>query len=148
MKVKEKTMKIDDMKAGRELDALVAEKVMGWIGSVFKGPTLRIGNRYLHEGDPIWTTPEGDLYHRARSIDGSYVGDDCPHYSTDIAAAWQVVEKVREKYVINIEIDCENIWVELWQDSTDEPSNYKQVADEYGDTAPLAICLAALKAIE
>jgi len=109
------------MKAGRELDALVAEKVMGMLKYIQGDITIFENEEYL------WRDWE------------------VPYFSDDIAAAWQVVEKMREKYVINIEIDCENTWVELWRDSTDEP--YKQVADEYGDTAPLAICLAALRAV-
>ena len=62
---------------GRELDAAVAEHVMGWERY---GPP---GFEYL--GNPR-TDPETDP-------DWSRV----PRYSTDIAAAWQVVELMRER---------------------------------------------------
>lgn len=57
------------MKPGRELDALIAEKVMRW-------------NR---EHDECGLPP------------GVYGSDNIqpfPHYSTDISAAWEVVEKI------------------------------------------------------
>ena len=98
---------IDKLEAGLELDALVAEKVMGWF--VAKGP---------HSP----TSPP----------------DLIPRYSTDIAAAWEVVEKMIDqgrRFVIN--------------------NNFSRtmfIADFCGrdvleKTAPLAICRAALKAV-
>jgi len=138
-------MKIEDIKAGRELDVLVAEKVMNDKGITY----YAILTKYGKEISQAATTFHADGL--MRSLFGASRYEKRIRYipySTDIAAAWQVVEKMQKKYVINIEVDCENIWVEIWRDSTDEPSNYKQVADESADTAPLAICLAALKAIE
>jgi len=65
------------MNAGRELDALVAEKVMGW-----RDVTDRRHN------DGKWT----GLY----DVDDSHsVIDDLPYYSIDISAAWQVVSRMR-----------------------------------------------------
>jgi hypothetical protein len=58
---------MDELPAGRELDALVAERVLG----------LRIDDAWFQH-------PDG----RRVSSDG------LPHYSTDIAAAWQVVDKL------------------------------------------------------
>ena len=69
-----------------------------------------------------------------------------PPYSTDIAAAWEVVEKLRAtgefccidvRHPIHEPIEC---------------AFYKVASDHkpligVGDTAPHAICLAALKAI-
>lgn len=64
------------MKPGRELDTLVAEKVMGWERTTLYGET------------DWWKTPDG------REIQQSNV---CPYrYSTDIFAARDVVEKVKE----------------------------------------------------
>lgn len=123
----------DYMNPGRELDALIAEKVMGW------------------------KNIKGELYWLAGLSDRG-IAEDVPYYSTDIAAAWEVFEKIKTlKNNLSIQIsgtsDCPNLLsvVIRW---------YIYVADwENGDvmrfsvhesqlTAPHAICLAALKAIE
>jgi hypothetical protein len=57
------------MPAGRELDALVAEKVMGWT-----------------KGLKPWLMPPGFVECDVVPI---------PNYSTDIAAAWEVANKKR-----------------------------------------------------
>jgi hypothetical protein len=118
---------IDTMPAGLDLDRLIAEKVMGW--SV-NGVTAY--------------SPTGSANDASR--------DWCPHYSTEIAAAWEVVEKVLKL-------------LESWNGSNDI-SIYAKLEDgkffygaaisetgsgygcvEYGDTAPLAICREALKLV-
>ena len=120
--------------AGRELDALVAEKVMGWVR----------GRRYGN-GNGEWI------------IDGktsvSRTWDSTPSYSTSIAAAWEVVEKMRNTK----EAPDETYWVltdcagsgwraEILQVLTENDAPH-QVAYGVGDTLPLAICLAALAAL-
>ena len=132
---------IDRMEAGRELDALVAERVMDWRWLVSQVS----GRRALFPPDhaPEWF---------GRVADGSEPLTDqwdtrLPHYSTDIAAAWQVVEKMRERWpVVRLEVDVEGWRVEI---HTDEgtPSYYRPVAEDYADTWPLAICRVALKAV-
>lgn len=57
------------MNASRELDALVAEKVMGW--------------KLKSEPHTRWILPDG----------GELIAPP-PAYSTDISAAWQVVEEI------------------------------------------------------
>ena len=114
------------MKAGRELDALIAEKVMG---------LTRHDESYVAEGVGkvlrfVWRDGCGGCV---------YSGDMfLPHYSTNIADAWEVVEKA-------------DLW-SLYGSIGDGP--YRaciQFEDREGlmtaDTAPLAICLAALKAV-
>ena len=105
------------MKPGRELDALVAEKVMG----------CRVQKTTL--GLCELGTGEERVYRDAR----------IPHYSTDIASVWGVVEKFApEAMVLNryptgnfaVRFDHNGHW---WSDVC--------------DTAPHAICLAALKAV-
>lgn len=99
------------MEAGRELDALIAEKVMGF---TVKG------------GLPISAWP--------------------PHYSADIAAAWEVVKKMgRHEISIHMRSDS----------NTDRVTKRYYIMDytcrallAEANTAPHAICLAALKAIE
>ena len=127
-----------DMKPGPELDALVAERVMGWearqgvLGCEVppRGVPLGMG------GWPTWSP------------------------STDIAAAWEVVEKLRGpesnwnpsspthgdgprgqclKILID-PMDFGGVW--YWAGPDDE----RFVLAKHG--IPHAICLAALKAVE
>jgi len=93
------------MKPGRELDTLVAEKVMGL-------------NHDKLDGYPAY-------------------------YSTDIAAAWEVVEKLIPDCFLTLQ------WIEGWEVSHFEPGPYGgHMHLAHGDSAPHAICLAALKALE
>ena len=102
----------------RELDALVAREVMGWI-------------RKDSESNPLYAvyyeTPEKEKV-------------VClPNYSTDIAAAWEVVEKI--KY-LNPDIffdDESNIYICEFEKARPNLSQ--------ADTPSKAICLAALKAV-
>lgn len=111
--------------AGRELDALVAEKVMGW-------------KRYGRRNSGTWTAPGG-----FNASAGSW-----PTYSTDIAAAWEVVEAMQKKaWVTEVSADCfvdgrpAGFTAHCWYD--DDSRHYATA-----DTAPLAICRAALQAME
>lgn len=104
----------DEMKAGRELDALIAE-------NVFKRKVVYVGGHpHLTEGND------------------NYLGGDCPHFSTQIADAWLVVEKLPPPYTIGR-------YNEEWVVTIARDDDTKQGR---ADTAPLAICLAALKAVE
>lgn len=124
----------------REIDALVAEKIMGW---TYRKP------------DPKYISAEGV---------GSYVGfilqppkiNECyerytcagqltfygypPHYSTDIAAAWEVAEQMKLKLVVD---GVFGFWRVIIGPVGER--NVFCVAEE--ETAPKAICLAALKAV-
>jgi len=104
---------------GRELDALVAEKVMGWI----KRPK---GAGTAH----LWISSDKQAFHES----------ELPAYSTDIAAAWQVVEKLTrrdDKLFFTLETPISGSAWECW------------FSGEWaeGETASHAICLAALKAV-
>lgn len=107
-------MKVSEMQAGREMDALVAEKVMEWVRAKCEGRT-----------NDWWTQPG-----YAKST---------PNFSTDIAAAWQVVEKIDLFSRAILERDEDGSW---WVD--DEPCHNIQ---SNASTAPLAICRAALLAM-
>lgn len=67
-------------------------------------------------------------------------------YSTDISAAWQVLEALRP-------VDIDLIYYanqDAWQCNIGNgplTRNYRMPQDEWQHTAPLAICLAALKAV-
>lgn len=122
------------MVAGRELDALVAEKVMGWIWF----PKDDEGPRYLASPDPnsmyVW-------------YPGSGVGTH-PLYSTSIAAAWEVWDKLiadgwYPDVITSHVSDGLDYRCELHRGG-DGDGDY---VISHADTAPLAICLAALAAI-
>jgi len=66
---------INEMPAGREMDELIATKIFGWL-------TAR-----LTRG--LWNPKNHDSIHY--SCDEP---DEVLPYSTDIAAAWQIIEKI------------------------------------------------------
>ena len=121
------------LEPGRELDALVAEQVMG---------SIRAGA--YENGEPYYSPHHSDS---GLTLD---VISPAPDYSTDIAVAWTVVEKVMHLKV---------------SDDTIQPA-FQVMASSYDDvyyagwcslgsntyhwkcapTAPHAICLAALAA--
>ena len=70
---------IRELPAGRELDALVAEHLMGW-----KDIHLDAYVNYGNGRDACGTTPDskGGFYNSGRA--------PVPRYSTDISAAWKV----------------------------------------------------------
>lgn len=109
------------MKPGRELDALVAEKVMGL------------------------TSSEVEI-HRQFWLDGCF--SNLPHYSTDIAAAWEVVEKLTSKKQPHFQLSLCDSYTEnpKWCAEFDLDRPFKRVIAK-AETAPHAICLAALKAV-
>lgn len=120
------------MKPGRELDALVAKHVMGC--KVLWGLSGLVG-RY---GTCGCGTTGMDMYPH-----GGLKGDEIVQYSTDISAAWEVVEKIEDKgFILVIRDygnDCEARF-EKWKEKT--VSTFKA-----GASAPEVICLAALKAV-
>lgn len=120
---------IDAIEAGRILDALIAERVMGW--------TFVSHNCYVPYGkDTCGYNPSGK---------GGFHNDGrmpIPKYSTEIAAAWEVVEKL-ELAVLPAIYDGYK-----WAACTDAEGYY--YSDKFcsqADTAPLAICRAALEVV-
>jgi hypothetical protein len=105
------------MDAGRELDALVAEKIFGWL---MIDAAAGIG------------APDHSGLSAIAAV---------PHYSTDIAAVWQIVEHFGRK-AASVDVSrrmrgyrCVIVW--------DGPN-----ADARAESAPLAICLAGLRACD
>ena len=106
-----------ELPAGPRLDALVAETVLGWV-------------RVMHQGRERW------------SHSGRAYRDDPPRYSTDIAAAWQIVEWARaddrrwELYCVAL------------QDEVSKGVNRGLLPDRYvwQHVKPEHICRAALRA--
>ena len=72
-----------------------------------------------------------------------------PHYSTDIAAAWELVEKLNTApFLCDFYLDRNADWEDgepgSWCAEFGPDLHHKAFAR----TAPLAICLAALKAVQ
>jgi hypothetical protein len=82
-------MNIKEMEAGREMDALVAEKVMGWKECKRGWDTEGKGHEIR-----MWT-PDGEL------LPVLYLAKDMWNPSTDIAAAWLVEERIAELELID-----------------------------------------------
>lgn len=109
---------IDNMQAGRELDALILKGIFG-----LEPQECMVG------GHP-------------RGCPGSTT---ITSYSTDIAAAWQVVEKLMNELQLAFYLDSrgDKLWdCSFTRDSLDITPGCLGV-----DTAPLAICRAALMAV-
>ena len=111
-------MNVDEMQAGQELDALIATQIMG-----FKFPAVMGGS---------------DLAAFYISI---------PDYSTDIAAAWRVMEKFHPSHICYLTRLQSGAWrVDLSYIAEDFDDNINFSA--YDDAVSLAICRAALKAVQ
>ena len=131
---------MDALAPGRTLDAAIAEKVMG-------------------EPKPTGNVPDGVLAGVATSSSGGgnwigtttgYTAGDEPvwlpkPYSTEIAAAFEVVEKLALTFELG--------WFPAdkglnWDASFGEKRGSEEGTTTYAGTAPHAICLAALKVVE
>jgi hypothetical protein len=123
----------------RKLDTLVATEVMGWKyrqDAPEKQFCLGFGN-----DRGWWQRPEENDWYCAMCEDAP------PFYSDDIAAAWQVVEKLLT-ILPHQDIHIEHLEHSGWQIGT--CFNQQEGGwDDWvsGDTISLAICLAALKAV-
>ena len=125
--------------AGRELDALVAEKVMGW---------RRLNYLPTYRQPPI-VPPDHIPGLRA----------DLPEYSTDVAASWTIVDHLTKYPQSNIVAVCQphdgnpascRIVLGGAADLShgellDHLSYFGKGVTAHSKTVPLAICLAALK---
>lgn len=128
------------MKPGKELDALVAEHVLGW------------GPREINHSTSIlckWRNPEDSTGYNDYSL---------PSFSSDIAAAWELVEKLKVghrevrsdgcvvKDSIRIEYrETTGSWFVCWAYSGWNFMEFEHWTE--GESAPHAICLAALKTV-
>lgn len=123
------------MEAGRELDALVAAKIMGWTS---------VTNR--RHADGTWSGIRHDW--------PAPVIDDVPFFSSDIRAAFLVVEQLRQQWAAGNSTsnfwtfrDCgAQPWQALIELYPDHDANIVEFEAD-GETLPFAICLCALKAV-
>jgi hypothetical protein len=142
----------DDMPAGPELDRLVAEKVMGWklpleYGILYTDGSESWGN------SPQYTFEKFHAYHSKGIAKELLQRPDLAGWSpsTQIAHAWEVVQKISRLKWSGMTIDvvvsqyAGAAHCSIEADMPDVKSI--GIADASADTAPLAICLAALKAV-
>jgi hypothetical protein len=113
----------------RKIDRLVAEKVL------------------KQETRIKWVVTQKKYEYKFYNVNGDEIWLPLPKYSTDIKDAWQVVEKLRDRYVYidltnNDDLYCCELMEQDWEN---ESRYFTYYAD--AETAPLAICLAALKAV-
>lgn len=142
-----------NMKAGRSLDALVAEKVMGWpCWLERRGEYAYV--LFSRDGKPPWSSSRKEAWPEIKSRCEPWSHDKIDMHkhivvlddfrpSTDMSAAWKVVEKMRAAnalYSISPSGDSEEPWrVVVWVNG-----NKSYV---YAETFPVCACRAALAAI-
>ena len=115
------------MPAGREMDALITEKVLKRVPCDKWEHYHVLNNAYIKR----------DCGHER-----CYPRNNAPNHSSDIAAAWEVVQWfVARRKRPSLARVAENEWRVALDD-------FKKNALAYADTAPLAICRAALLAAE
>lgn len=116
----------------RELDALVAEKVIG----------LLLWDPALSFVKPCWIKQKNDV----PTLSEIGAGISLPHYSTDISAAWEVVENMKTRGFDYELSGCssEEGGIAIFQPCPEDTK------DRFRGDAPTisrAICLAALNAV-
>lgn len=144
------------MSAGREMDAIVAERVMGWAWFPWR---------------PDWHKEVGEECYKPARRDGMVLrnlmpgggeppGPWCgppPQFSTDIAVAWPVVEAIRTRppegtfdYGPWLSIEARTVgegspsWTVAWKYGIQWEGEQYHDWCATGETAPLAICRLAL----
>lgn len=125
------------MEAGRELDALIVDKVMGWAW-----------NTHNPRNHIMWNPDTGGVgivvFHDGGEGDGVIQVLDVPYYSSDIAAAWEVIGKMIEQGTF-INLGHGGL---VWRVNISTRYMYERLEFEgiTAESAPLAICRAALVA--
>lgn len=126
------------MKAGAELDALVAEKVMDW----HKGKTGEIYN------DMMWYDSDSK---NTGWFQTEYGSRECDPFSPsdDIRSAFEVVEKMQKQNIlITIAILPEDgLFTGSYLAYSKDTKLIAHAVDNFYGTAPYVICMAALKAV-
>lgn len=116
---------------GRCLDAWIAEKVMGWKRRDDKAHRV-LSDSEIEIIGPGWEAPFNDELVTLYPI--------APSFSTDIAAAWKVISKIGAGFDLCFIPDSRAWSAQFYASGIPRGAS--------GATAPFAICLAALKAVE
>ena len=122
----------DPLPAGRELDALVAEKVMGWLEVTKKPIANAFGQTVMEDyvGKPAPGAPQPVLV---------------PRFSTMIQEAWKVADKLRaDAQFVAVLSGKGPQGVQPWICKVNREGSF---LEERAETAAHAICLAALKGL-
>ena len=99
---------IDAMEAGREMDALVAELVMG-LCPHFLVLDVRKGDDGFDDYI-TWTCKHCEEEFRGLAYGKEYNHPELLPYSTDIAAAWQALEKMKSNNWFRILFEDADLW--------------------------------------
>jgi G:T-mismatch repair DNA endonuclease (very short patch repair protein) len=127
----------ETLQAGRELDALVAEKVMGY---KWDGVRDDLGEtRILYVPGTNWCAVD------CTDAEPPRYTDILPKFSTDIAAAWAVVEAMERR---GWNVTVQRTWEGYRCEMDDMRATHAAVVDPRDGHGPLAICRAALAALE
>lgn len=145
------------MKAGRELDALVAEKVMGWAWRSGIHPDCSRDHQVhlLPKGEDLSSQPDGEWsWLDEDDEDRGIIWSSMPNYSEDIASAWELVEKLATNgYIVRVTGSHVTNFVGIWSCKIEKEvpccgglfSKRKCVAHfSSNTTAAFVICQAAL----
>lgn len=130
---------IENMPAGREMDALIAEKVMDWKPCYIVKHQFGMAliSQHLKKEDAEAACEKGD----------EMIESQPPKYSSDITAAWLVVEKLlnNKLWTFNLEVTGSGNPIQCVEASFSYPSEDEECVST-ANTAdePLAICRAAL----
>jgi hypothetical protein len=125
-------MMANDLPAGRELDALVAEKVLGWIEVRKQSIANAFGQHVMDDyvGQPSIGVTQPVLV---------------PRYSSMIQEAWKVADHLRSRsQFVAVISGTGPQGVQPWICKINRDGGF---LEERADTAAVAICLAALKAV-
>jgi hypothetical protein len=122
----------NELPAGRELDALVAEKVMGWVEVRKQSIANAMGQHVMDDyvGQPSIGVTQPVLV---------------PRYSLMIQEAWKVADHLRSRsQFVAVISGMGPQGVQPWICKINRDGGF---LEERADTAAVAICLAALKAV-
>ncbi len=122
----------DVIPTGRDLDSIVAGKVMGWTDVRKQSIANAMGQHVMDDyvGLPVPGAPQLVLV---------------PRYSTMIQEAWKVADHLRSRsQFVAVISGTGPQGVQPWICKINRDGGF---LEERADTAPIAICLAALKAV-
>lgn len=132
------------MEAGQEMNALVAEKVFGWRAWINDDGEWRVqqpGERICGDGECLSVSYDARTGEKHTHPWWRYFSP--PGYSYDIAHAWDVVEKLGERYGVRVDVlRHARVVCSIGE------KEFPDIASASDISATLAICRAALKAVK
>jgi hypothetical protein len=152
-----KNEEIDQMPAGDDLDYTIAEKILSFRWAVIDCVPL-LSPRYPAKlfVRPIYSFISGGRWASKEEIETLPLHIDrvVRYYSTHVDAAWEVVEKLNPKHplIMTFRPTEKDWWVVLPNEAKHPKGRLQHGTDcmvqAFAETAPLAICRAALKIVE